>query len=615
MTIINSSDLDFNTIKNNLKTYFQQQSEFSDYNFEASGLSNILDVLAYNTHLNGLIANFSVNESFLSSSQLRSSVVSHAENLGYYPRSKSGSNILVNITVNTSDTVTSTVTLPAFSGFTADIDGTSYNFQTTESYTGINNGSGSFPILTAAGSSSIKITEGISRTKTFIVGETEDEQIYVIPDENLDTSTIVVRVFDTLTSSSSTVYSNVNNVVSINTNSTVYILREAPNGYFEITFSDGRILGKAPVAGNKIEVQYLSSSGAAANGATTFEGNYTISGVTIDSTTISLATAGSRSSGGDEKESIDSIKVNAPIKFATQQRLVTAEDYKALILSNYGSTVEDVSAWGGNDNIPPVYGQVYVSLKFKDNITAATQSSIKTSIQNNLSDALSIMSIDTVFTDPVDTFMELAVTFNFDPDLGGVNSSSIEATTRTSIVNYFNQNLNRFDSVFRRSNLLATIDELSTSILNSKMDVKIRQNAAITLNSTLDYKVSFPVQLSVSNDDSPIITSSVFTFNGNRATLRNRLVHNSNVIEIIDTDGTVLKSNTGSYNPANGQVTLTSFNISAIEDGTTSIKITALPANQSTIKPLRNHIIQLDQTKMTILANLDYQNTESAITL
>jgi len=169
MATINSSDLDFNTIKNNLKTYFQQQSEFADYNFEASGLSNILDVLAYNTHLNGLIANVGINESFLSSSQLRSSVVSHAENLGYYPRSKTGASIDVTVTVKTSDTATSTITLPAYSSFTSDVDGTTYNFLTTASHTGTNDGSGNFSIRTSAADTSIPITQGTFRTKTFLV--------------------------------------------------------------------------------------------------------------------------------------------------------------------------------------------------------------------------------------------------------------------------------------------------------------------------------------------------------------------------------------------------------------------------------------------------------------
>lgn len=614
MATINSSDLDFNTIKNNLKTYFQQQSEFADYNFEASGLSNILDVLAYNTHLNGLIANVGINESFLSSSQLRSSVVSHAENLGYYPRSKTGASIDVTVTVKTSDTATSTITLPAYSGFTSDVDGTTYNFLTTAAHTGTNDGSGNFSIRTSAADTSIPITQGTLRTKTFLVGETEDQQVYVIPDENLDTSTITVKVFDTATSTTSQTYTNVNEVLSITPSSTVYILREAPNGYYELTFSDGTILGKAPAAGNKIVVQYLAVDGADANLASTFEGNFTITGLTINEIEVSPVVSGSVSAGGAEKESIDSIKVNAPIKFASQQRLVTAEDYKALILANYGNVIDNVTAWGGNDNVPPVYGRVYVSLDFKDNISNAVKTTTKASIQSNLSESLAILSIDTFFTDPVNTFLELEVTFNFDPDQTGVSSANIENTVRNTITTFFTNNLGTFDSVFRRSNLLSEIDDVSSAILNSKMDVKIRQSFTPVVNTIRDYTVNFPVQIISPDDETPIITSTTFTFQGNSgSSLRNKVEHNTTTMQIISSEGTVLKDNAGSFNTSNGTITLTGFNVSEFIGS--EIKITATPANQSTIKPLRNYIISLDTTKLVITSNADFQNTEASLSL
>lgn len=613
MATINSSDLDFNTIKNNLKTFFQKQTEFADYNFEASGLSNILDVLAYNTHINGLIANVGINESFLNSSQLRSSVVSHAENLGYYPRSKSGATIDVTVTVKTSDTATSTITLPAFSKFTTTINDTSFNFLTTSAFSGTNDGSGNFSIKTSDGSTSIPITQGTEKTKTFLVGETEDQQVYIIPDENLDTSTVSVTVFDTVTANSGTTFSNVNNVLSINTNSTVYILREAPNGFYELTFSDGTILGKAPVSGNKIVVKYLAVDGADGNLASTFQGAFTIPALSINEIEVAPAVTGAVSAGGSEKESIDSIKVNAPIKFASQQRLVTAQDYKALILANYGNIVDNVSAWGGNDNVPPVYGRVYVSLDFKDNISDAVKSSTKTAIQSNLSENLSIMSIDTEFVDPINTFLELSVTFNFDPDQTGVGSSNVENTVRNKVISFVADNLSTFDSVFRRSNLLTEIDNISNAILNSKMEVKIRQSFTPTLNTSNNYTVNFPVQIAQSTDQTAILTSTAFTFNSTSATLRNKLTDGSNIIQVVSNTGTVLSDNIGTIDTTNGTVTLTGFNVSAI-DGS-EIKISVTPANQSTIRPLRNYIIQLDTTKLTVSSNQDFQNTEATISL
>lgn len=609
-TTINSSDLDFNTIKSSLKTYLQSKSEFNDYNFEASGLSNILDVLAYNTHLNGLIANFGINESFLSSSQLRSSVVSHAENLGYYPRSKTGSSATITLSVASSDTSTSLLTLPKFSSFTADVDGTTYSFRTTEVYTAVNDGSGNFSFTTSAGSTSIPIKEGTEKTKTFLVGETTDDQVYVIPDENVDTTTLSVNVYDTTSSSSFTAYTNVNNSVRISTNSTVYIVREVPNGYYELTFSDGTILGKAPSAGNKIEVKYLSSLGAVANGATTFSTSAINFDSSITGSYTVTATKVSESSGGTEKESLDSIKVNAPIGFATQQRMVTAEDYKAIILENYSSILDDVAAWGGNDNIPAVYGRVYVSLKFKDGTTDTVKTETKANIISNLTDNLAVMSIDTEYSDPITAYLQITTTFNFDPDQTNLTSQATETLIENTIQTFFNDNLNTFGTTFRRSNLLTDIDALSPAILNSKMDIRMQQRFTPTLNTAADYTIAFPQKIATADDVLHTVHSTSFTYNGVSAKLECKLTTN-NIQIVNDTDGTVLVDNIGTFNSEAGTVNLVGLNISAISG--TEIKVTARPANESTIRPLRGYILSYDASVSAATAILDTQETAASI--
>lgn len=608
MAVIRSSDLDFNEIKSNLKTYLQQQSEFADYDFEASGLSNILDVLAYNTHLNGLIANFAINESFLSSSQLRASAVSHAETLGYFARSKTGSSATVNLSVSTDLTTITSITIPQYTSFTATVDEVSYTFQTLEEYVATNNGSGLFTAARTDGSTSIQIVEGTLKTKTFIVGETADEQIYVVPDENMDTSTVTVKVYDTITSSSYTTYTNVNSAIRINENSTVYILREAPNGFYDLIFSDGNVLGQSPVSGNKIVVEYLQTAGAAANGAVSFiaDDQIDIGGTnyTINTTIVS------ESSGGDDKESIQSIKSNAPIAFATQQRLVTAEDYKALILQRYSSIVDDVTAWGGNDNVPPEYGKVFVSLKFKDGTSDTVRQTTKDNIVTSLSDNLAIMSIDTVFSDPTTTFLEIATTFNFDPDLSGSTLQTTETVVRNTVRTYVENNLNTFDSVFRRSNVLALVDDISPAVLNSRMDIKIQQRFTPMLNMFADYTVAFPVAIATPDDEIYRVASSRFTFNGQTCTIRNQL--DSNKLQIIATGGTLIRDNIGSYDNIRGTVNIRGFNPTAYEGD--SIKISVVPANQSTIKPLRNYILNIDNTLSFAQGLIDYQNTEITLT-
>lgn len=608
MALIKSTDLDFNNIKTSLKDYFKQQSEFADYDFEASGLSNILDVLAYNTHINGLIANLGINESFLTSAQLRSSVVSHAETLGYYPRSKTGSSATVTIKAATSDTVTASHTLPANTTFTATVDDVVYTFQTLENYIASNDGSGNFVYKTTAGSDNIVIKEGSQKTKTFIVGDTADNQVYIIPEDNIDTSTISVKVFDTTTGSTFTTYTDIQKQVRINTDSTVFIVRESPNGFFELTFSDGNVLGKSPKAGNKIEVKYLTTKGGSANNATSFSAN---SKVTINSVDYALTvTKVSNSAGGAEKETIESIKANAPVAFATQQRLVTAEDYKALILQRYSSTVEDVIAWGGNDNVPATYGNVYVALKFKTGVTAATQTSTKDNIKSQLANNLGIMSIDTIFATPRDTFIEIATTFNFDPDLTGDTIETTQTNIQNTVNQFFTDNLNKFGATFRKSVLLAKIDDLSPAILNSIQDIKVQQRLVPTLNKLFNQDIIFPVTLATPDDVNYRLTTSNFTFDGKTCSVRNKL--KTSTLELVDgSTGSVIRDNVGSYDAASGKVTLTGLTISAFEGD--AIKISVKPADENTIRPLRNYILKVDSAKSSTVGTTDFQNT--AVTL
>lgn len=604
MAVIKSTDLDFDQIKANLKTYLQAQDEFADYDFEGSGLSNILDVLAYNTHYNGLIANMGINESFLNSAQLRSSVVSHAETLGYNVRSKTASNATVNVSLVTTNTEIGTATLPKNTTFTAQVDDISYSFQTLEDYLAVNDGTGTFVFKTSADSSTLPIYEGTLKTKTFIVGESSDEQVYVIPDENIDTSTLNVLVYSSFSSSTFVTYNNVQDVVRIESDSTVYIIKEVPNGYYELTFSDGNILGRSPQPGEKIVVTYIASNGALANNAEIFlpDDQFTLGSVDYD---LTVTTVGA-SSGGADRESIASIKSNAPRAFATQQRLITAEDYKALILQRYSSVITDVTSWGGNDNVPPIYGRVYVSLNFTTGIDADTQQLTKDRIVNQLSANLAVMSIDTVFSDPVTTFLEFTTQFDFDPDQTGSTPQTVESLVKSTVANYVTNNLNRFNSVFRRSTLLAEIDGLSPAILNSSMIVKVQQRFSPTLNVISDYSLSYPVELANPDDVNYIVTSTRFTFNDETCFIRNKL--SDNKLEIVGvTSGILQADNIGEYNATAGTVTIRGFAPTSIEGS--FIRVSVTPANQSTIKPLRNYILTIDNERSTADATIDYQNT------
>ena len=607
-TNITSTQLDFDSIKNKLKTFFAQQSEFEDYNFEAAGLSNLLDVLAYNTHFNGLVANFALNESFLTTAQLRSSVLSHAESLGYTPRSKTSATAYLNLQItNTNSGRSGTATLPANTKFTATVDGISYTFQTLVPYTATDNGSGVYRFQTGAGSYSIPVIEGVSTTKTFYVGESSERQLYIIPDENLDSSTLDVKVYNSANSSEFTQYTDLDAASSVTSTSTYYDIHEAPNGFFELHFGDGVTTGVAPTAGNKIVVTYLSSNGAAANTAATFSATSTIAmdGASY-SLSVSTAVVGT---GGAAKEDIETIRQNAPIAFAAQQRLVTANDYEGLIKQNF-SSVNDVSAWGGEDNDPPEYGKAFVSLRFADGVSSSAQQVIKDSIVNDLTNNLSIMSIDTKFVDPTTAFVGCSITFNYNPNLSTTPVNLVESQVITLVQNYFTDNLKTFDGIFRRSNLLTAIDDLSPAVLNSKMDVTVRQSFTPALSESRTYNIYLPMEIAAPDSLTAKITTNVFTYSNRLCTIRNQL--SSTKLQVVDIDDNVVVDNIGVYYPQFGRINIVGFAPTAISVGS-QIQLTTIPANQSTVKPLRNYILDLDPNRTSARGVLDYETTTTAL--
>ncbi|MBH19973.1 MAG: hypothetical protein CL851_06030 [Crocinitomicaceae bacterium] len=607
-TTIRSTELDFDTIKARLKDFFKQQTEFSDYDFEASGISNILDVLAYNTHINGLNANFALNESFINTAQLRSSVVSLAEGLGYVPRSFTSSQATLNLSLLiTASGRPTTITLPRNTQFTTSVDGTSFTFQTREVFNATDDGSGNYQFLNSNGGTGIPVFEGTEKTKTFFVGEKSDNQVYVIPDSTIDTSTIRVRVFPTGSSAEFETYTNILTALRILTDSRFYQIKEVPNGFYEVIFGDGTATGKAPVSGNKIIVDYLSTQGNIANSGSTFSavGVIAVNGVNYNLTVVTE----SASAGGALKESIESIRQNAPIAFTSQRRLVTAEDYKAQILTNFNSFLDDVTSFGGEDNSPRQYGKVFVGLKFKDNITSTVQQSVKDQIVNDLTSNLSMMSIDTLFVDPETIKLELITNFNLDPDLTSSTPQSIQVQVQNVINNFFDVNLKRFNKVFRRSNLLTLIDAIDPAILNSRISIKMQNSFIPTLNQSLEYKISFPAIIASPDDENFIVNTTKFTLNNQSCFIRNRL--NSNVLQIIAVDGSIVSDNAGDYVGASGTVTIRGFNPSAFEGS--SINVSVTPANQSTIRPLRNFIIDIDTNASVSVALLDLQNTANVL--
>lgn len=601
---VKSSDLDFDNIKSRLKDHFKGKSEWNDYDFEASGLSNIVDVLAYNTHLNGLTANFSLNESFLSTAQLRSSVVSHAYTLGYNIRSRTTSRAIVNLSLNLTGVANRPLQLSLLEGtmFTSSIDGVTYTFRTRETYSARDNGTGLYNFVTSIGSTDIPIYEGIEKTKTFLVPEKDERQVYVIPDKTIDTSTAECRVYSSASSTSFTTYTPLNLAIQVNATSTHFSIHESPNGTYELNFGDGTSFGKSPDPGEKIVVTYLSSKGAVANNGTIFNPSST---VTVNSVSYPLAVVTvTESSGGSARQSIESIRQLAPIAYASQQRLVTSLDYKSMIETNFPQ-VRDAAVWSGDENIPIDYGAVYISLNFNTGTSTSVQESIKNAIVSNYTNNLSVMSMTTKFADPTYIYIELDTRFNFDPALTGLNFATVEDQVFRYMQVYFNNNLNTFDKPFRRSNLLTEIDSLDASILSSRILTRVQMRLPIIINTSTTAELNFPMKISTPDDVNARIESSTFEYKGTLGLIRNQL--SSTILQVYDLAGNIMVDNVGEYDAASGSVLVSGLEVSSVTGGANHIKFKVTPEDESFIKPLRNYILTLDTTRSSSTADLDRQ--------
>jgi hypothetical protein len=418
-----------------------------------------------------------------------------------------------------------------------------------------------------------------------------------------------VQVYDTSSSSNYITYTRLSEAVTIDANSTVYSIREAPNGFYELNFGDGISFGKKPDAGNKVVVTYLSSVGPVANSGDIFtsNSNLTVGGIGY---TVSASTS-NESAGGALRQSIESVRQLAPIAYAAQQRLVTSSDYKATILSNF-SEVNDCNVWSGDQNYPIDYGAVYVSLNFPAGTSQTTKDVVKANIVTNFTDNLSVVSMTTKFTDPTDVFLELNTQFDYDPARSGITLAGTETGVYNYIIGYFNRNLNSFNSIFRRSNLLTEIDALDQAILSSRIDLKVQLRIEPTIGSEDNFELAFPMKIASPDDQIYSVTSSIFEFNGAVCQIKNVL--NGTRLQIIDIDNNVLLDNVGEYKPLDGEVNIIGFAPDAFIGGNQFIKISVLPDNPSVIRPLRNYVLRLDTSESSATATADRQTTSLQVT-
>lgn len=474
---INVSDLDFDQIKENLKEYFRGQEEWKDYDFDGSGLSTIIDVLAYNTHYNNLYTNLSVNESFLDSASKRASVVSLAKSLGYTPRSASCARATVDMRIVNPTSYPTVLTLPAYQPFETNIDSKQYTFYNIGSYTtsyGVN----------GYVFSGVELVEGTPLSFSYTVAP---GQKYVIPNQNVDLTTVRVIVQDSATSGNFQTYVRANTIVDgIGSTSKVYFVKEIEGGLYELTFGDG-VLGKALSNGNIVKIDYFVSGLSGANGARffTYVGSSGSGSVLLGgSASISTKTV---ATGGDTAEDIDSIKFNAPRLYAAQNRAVTPEDYKSIILANFPAA-NSVTCWGGEDNYPAIYGKVYICVRPSDATKLTTLE--KNYILNTILANKNMVSVTPEIVDPEYINIALNVTAYYNPNETTKTASELKTIVTNAIFNYDDNDLKRFEGVFRHSKLSRLIDTSDASIVSNTTTVLLRRKLIVKYNVSAQYVIN-----------------------------------------------------------------------------------------------------------------------------
>lgn len=478
---IKVSDLDFTEIRNNLKDFLKSQDTFADYDFDGSALSVLVDLLAYNTHYNAIYTNLAVNEMFLDSASKRSSVISIAHNYGYVPKSSRTPKAIVNVLVTEEGAIDQQKFLDKYSAFTTTYDNAAYTFYTLKDYSAEkNNDEYLFE--------NVELYEGTPDTRIYVC--TEENQRFLLPNLDIDTSTIELTVRQTTEEQDYEKYTLANDVLELQEDSKVYFLKELEDETYEVYFGSNG-LGKPILPGNVVTVTYLITKRDAANGASNFSysGN-AISGSVVISTQSSAA-------GGAEPESIPEIKYNVSKSFYDQNRAVTAGDYVSILKRNYAD-IESISVWGGEENDPPQYGRVFIAIKpqSKPFLTPGDKSFITNSILKNKN----IVSINPVIVDPSYIEMELNCAVYYNNNLTTRSSGQMINSVTTAIVNYRDQYLRKFDGIFRMSKFSAAIDAVDQSIQSNITTFKLYSNVFPKFNTTSQY---------ILNLNNPIYSASV----------------------------------------------------------------------------------------------------------
>jgi len=590
------SDYDFDAIKTNLKSFLQGQTQFQDYDFEGSSLNILLDILSYNTHYLAYLANMSTNELYLDSADIRNNIVSLAKMIGYTPSSPRAPLASIDVTLNAA-TGTS-VTMNKGTVFTTTVNDTSYQYVTNSDFT----------ITPAAGVykfSNLPIYEGTLVTFKYTADTTDVDQRFIIPSAKADTSTLLVKVQNSSSDSTTETYSLAGGYNNVTSTSKVYFIQEGQDGKYEIYFGDG-VNGASLDDGNIVILEYIVTNIEDSNGASSFSLSGNIGGFT----NVTISTVSS-AQGGANSETDESIRLNAPLQYAAQDRAVTTTDYETLVQSIYPNALS-VSAWGGEDDETPRYGIVKIGIK------AASGSTLTETTKQDIVNKLrpyNVASVSPQIVDPETTSVLLTSTVKYNTITTTKSNDTLKSEIITAITNYNTNTLQKFDSIYRHSKLTGLIDNVDVSILSNITTIKIRKSFTPILSSSEKYNIYFRNSLFNPHTGHNTAAGGILSSTGFKVT-------GSDFEMFLDDDGqgnvrryylasgirTYANDTQGTIDYATGEIALNSLNVASISNirGATStvVEITVTP-DSNDIVPVRDQIVEIDVTNSGITVTAD----------
>ena len=592
---INVTDLDFDNIADNLKNYLKGQDTFKDYNFEGATLSILIDLLAYASHIGAVNTNIAASELFLDSAQIRKNVVSRAKDLGFVPSSEKASTAKANIVlrnVRSADgTVPSTSSMIMSRGtqFRTTYEGVKYEFVSASTYTPTVDG-------TTFSYNNVELVQGTFAQDQFVFDSQIKNAKYVVSNQRVDKQRMTVTINSGGVSSTYALSTDVSN---IDTTSKVYYTQENEEGFIEIYFGDGT-LGVALLDGDIITVDYVIVDDVHADGANRFTQVGAINGFTDSSISVT-----EKASGGAEKESIESIKFKATKFYTSQNRLVTLNDYKAKV-QEYYPNADAVAVWGGEDNVPPAYGKVFVALK--PNNADYLSETEKTQVKNNLN-KLNMLTVRPEIVDADIIKILISTTFKYNPALTTLTAGELSTLVKNTINQFDTDNLNGFDAIFRHSNLTKTIDEADSAILSNTTNIRLRKKLNRTVSTNpKGYTLSmgnalFNPHSGHNADAGGIITTTGFKVGGDsvnthyfdddgKGNLRRYYLSGSTRIYKDSAAGTI--------NYSTGLISINAFILTSTVNADTSIDFTVIPSGNDVVAERGNLIdISMDDVKVT----------------